>query len=206
MQLGFKLELSKIFILLGRHLCFLVGLSFHQHDMTPERHFTFKFYHFRQLFVHFLMPNVEPMTSRWPLCPLMAANLQRQFDYPPLFLPTQPQVMRYVWKKVRQAKVSGGVGWGRAEGQRDPSNFKGLRLDRKHTLPGGGKRRDHTNLIFLKKGKCTKWGGGGKLCVTPLLPGHPRLCPPLNSTPPVQIWLERSGKESPLVKEPCHDK
>lgn len=88
----------------------------------------------------------------------MAANLQRQFDYLPLFLPTQPQVMRYVWKKVRQAKVSGGVAVdeGVQRGKRDPSNFKGLRLDRKHRLPGGGKRRDHTNLIFLKEGKCTK--------------------------------------------------
>lgn len=46
----------------------------------------------------------------------MAENLHSQFDYPALFLPTQPQVMRYVWKKVRQAEVEvltlgGGGGW-----------------------------------------------------------------------------------------------
>lgn len=54
-------------------------------------------------------PGTEPMTPGWPARPVTAANLQRQFDYPPVFLPKQPQVMRYVWKEVRQAEVSGGA-------------------------------------------------------------------------------------------------
>lgn len=58
---------------------------------------------------------------------------------PPLFLPTQPQVMRYVWKKVRQDKLKVG-GWLRVcGGHRDPSNFKGFRLDKKHTFQIGGR-------------------------------------------------------------------
>lgn len=66
--------------------------------------------------------------------------------------------MRYVWEEVGEGHGKMGVfGLGSVRprwacgGAGDTSKFKGFRLDTKHTFTGRGKRRDHTNLIFLKK-------------------------------------------------------
>lgn len=62
--------------------------------------------------------------------------------------------MRYVWKEVRQAEVSGGAeGAGGAEG---PFKLQRPKIGHKTHASRRGKRRDHTNLIFLKRGKCAK--------------------------------------------------
>lgn len=99
-------------------------------------------------------PGTEPVTPGWPAQPVTAANLHRQFDYPPVFLPTQPQVMRYVWKEVRQAQVSGVK---RVQGgAQGPFRLQRPEIGHKTHASRKGKRRDHTNLIFLKRGKCTK--------------------------------------------------
>lgn len=71
---------------------------------------------------------------------------------------------------------------GLAEG---PFKLQRPKIGHKTHASRRGKRRDHTNLIFLKRGKCTKWGGGGKLCVTPFLPGHPKISVSFPSTPPL---------------------
>lgn len=154
MQLGFKLEISFFpkFWFCWVKICAFWWVYLFINMIW--RHFRFKFYHFRQLFVHFLMPDVEPMTSRWPVCPLMAANLQRQFDYPPLFLPMQPQVMRYVWKKVRQAKVSGGGGWLRAcRGAKGPFKLQRPQIGQKTHASRRGEEEGPHKSNFPKKGE-----------------------------------------------------
>lgn len=85
----------------------------------------------------------------------MAENLHSQFDYLPLFLPTQPQVMRYVWKKVKPDNVEILALGGELRvhrGANGPFKLQRLHVGHKTHVLKRGKRRDHTNLIFLKKG------------------------------------------------------
>lgn len=63
--------------------------------------------------------------------------------------------MRYVWKKVRQDKV-GGIGVFSLRrvcgGAKGAFKLQRLRIGHETHVWKRGKRRDHTNLIFQKRG------------------------------------------------------